>query len=733
MIPDHLTSPVATSDRSPSASGLSRRGFLQAGAVAGGGLLLSLNLPFANREAEAADSFTPNAFIRIGSDGDIVLTMPYVEMGQGTYTSIPMLIAEELEVDLAQVQLEHAPPNEKLYGNPLLAGVQATGNSNAIRAAWQPLRQAGAIARTMLVAAAAKTWKVDPASCHAQSGEVRHEPTGRSARYAELAADAARMVVPENVVLKRPEEFKLIGTPAKRLDTPAKVNGTAVYGIDVRPPGVKIATLAQSPVFGGRVKSVNDAAAKAVKGVRQIVRLDDAVAVVADHMGAAKKGLAALVIEWDDGPHAKLSTEAIVGELEQATLKAGAVAQNIGDVGKAMASAVTKVEATYLVPFLAHAAMEPMNCTVDVRKDSCEVWVGNQVLARAQAAAAKTAGLPLDKVVVHNHLIGGGFGRRLEIDGVIRAVQIAKHVDGPVKVVWSREEDIQHDMYRPCFFDRISAGLDAKGKPVAWSNRFAGSSIIARWLPPGFNNGLDADTTEGAIHLAYAFPNMHVEYLRVEPPGIPTAFWRSVGPSHNVFVTESFMDELAAAAKQDPVAYRRDLLANAPRAKAVLELAAEKAGWGQPLSGRVGRGISLQHAFETYMAQVAEVEVSRNGAVRIRRVVCAVDCGTVVNPDTVRAQIQSAVIFGITAALYGNITLKDGRVEQSNFDTYQLLRIDEAPAIDVHIVQSREPPGGMGEAGTSAIVPAVTNAIFAATGKRLRRLPVDTTALKRPA
>jgi isoquinoline 1-oxidoreductase subunit beta len=733
MIPDHLTSPAAASDRSPSASGLSRRGFLQTGAVAGGGLLLSLSLPFASREAEAADSFTPNAFIRIGSDGSIVLTMPYVEMGQGTYTSIPMLIAEELEVDLGQVQLEHAPPNEKLYGNPLLAGVQATGNSNAIRAAWQPLRQAGAIARTMLVSAAAKRWNVDPATCRTQSGEVLHTPTSKRIKYGELAADAARVPVPENVVLKRPEEFKLIGTPAKRLDTPAKINGTAIYGIDVRPQGVKIATLAQSPVFGGRVKRMDDAAAKAVKGVRQIVRLDDAIAVVADHMGAAKKGLAALVIEWEDGPHAKLNTREIVGELEKATLNAGAVAQNIGDVGKAMAGAVTKVEATYQVPFLAHATMEPMNCTVHVRRDGCEVWVGTQVAARAQAAAAKTAGLPLDKVVVHNHLIGGGFGRRLEIDGVIRAVEIAKHVDGPVKVVWTREEDIQHDMYRPCFFDHISAGLDAKGKPIAWNNRFAGSSIVARWLPPGFNNGLDADTTEGAIHLAYALPNMHVEYVRVEPPGIPTAFWRSVGPSHNVFVTESFMDELAAAAKQDPVAYRRDLLANAPRAKAVLELAAEKAGWGQPLSGRVGRGISLQHAFETYMAQVAEVDVSTNGAVRVRRVTCAVDCGTVINPDTVRAQIQSGIMFGITAALYGNITLKDGRVEQSNFDTYQILRIDEAPVIDVHIVQSREPPGGMGETGTSAIVPAVTNAIFAATGKRLRKLPVDTVALKRPA
>ena len=734
MILDHIASQRGDSDQSGSAKDLSRRMFLRAGAAAGGGLMLSLSLPFASSEVEATDgdSFVPNAFIRIDGDGQIVLTMPYVEMGQGTYTAIPMLIAEELEVDLKQVRLEHAPPNEKLYANPLL-GVQATGGSTAIRAAWKPMREAGAVARTMFVSAAAKRWNVDPASCRAQSGEVLHAPTGRRLKYGELAADAARLPVPENVALKHPEDFKLIGRPAKRLDTPAKVNGTAVFGIDVRPPGVKIATLAQSPVFGGRVKSVDDTAAKAVKGVSQIVRLDDAVAVVADHMGAAKKGLAALAIEWDDGSHAKLSTADIAAELEKATLNSGPVAQNIGDVDKAMASAVTKIEAIYQVPFLAHATMEPMNCTVHVRKDGCEVWVGSQVIGRAQVVAAKTAGLPLDKVVAHNHLIGGGFGRRLEVDGVTRAVQIAQQVDGPVKVVWTREEDIQHDMYRPYWFDRISAGLDEKGMPIAWNHRYAGSSVIARWLPPAFNNGLDPDSTEGAIDLVYSLPNMHVEYLRVEPPGIPTAFWRSVGPSHNVYVTESFVDELAAAAKQDAVAYRRALLDQAPRAKAVLELAAEKAGWGRSLPQRVGRGVSVQFVFGTYMAQVAEVEVSKNGAVRVRRVVCAVDCGTVVNPDTVQAQIQSAIIFGITGALYGEITLKNGRVEQTNFDTYQMLRMNEVPAIEVHIIQSSEPPGGMGEPGTSAIVPAVTNAIFAATGKRVRKLPVDAAALKQSA
>jgi len=713
-------------------SGLSRRVFLMSSVAAGGGLMLGFGLPFfvGDVMADESSSFVPNAFIRIGGDGSVTLTMPYVEMGQGTYTSIPMLIAEELEVALSQVQLEHAPPDEKRYGNPLFGGVQGTGGSSAIRAVWEPLRQAGATARIMLIAAAAKRWKVEPSSCHAERGEVVHKTSERRIGYGALAGDAAQLPIPEKVALKRPEEFKLIGTPAKRLDAPSKVNGTAIYGIDVKLPGLKVATLAQSPVFGGRLKSVDDAAAKAVKGVLQIVRLDDAVAVVADHMGAAKKGLAALVIQWDDGPHATLSIADIARDLEKGTLNPGAVAQNVGDVAKAITRAVTKVDAIYQVPFLAHAAMEPMNCTVHVRKDSCEVWVGSQVIARAQATAAKTTGLPLDKVVVHNHLIGGGFGRRLEIDGVTRAVQIAMHVDGPVKVIWTREEDIQHDMYRPYFLDRMSAGLDEAGMPIAWNHRFAGSSILARWAPPAFNNGLDPDTIDGAINLPYALPNLRVEYLRMEPPGIPTAFWRGVGPSHSVFVVESFMDELAAAAKKDPVGYRRALLDKAPRARAVLQLAAEMAGWGEPLPQGSGRGVALQFVFGTYMAQVAEVEVSQEGEVRVRRVVCAVDCGSVVNPDTVQAQVQGAVIFGVSAALFGQVTLKGGRVEQTNFDTYRVLRMNEAPAIEVHIVKNTEPPGGMGEPGTSAIVPAVTNAIFAATGRRLRTLPVDPAELK---
>jgi isoquinoline 1-oxidoreductase beta subunit len=585
----------------------------------------------------------------------------------------------------------------------------------------------------MLIAAAARRWGVDAKSCRAQDGEVIHQTSGRRLKYGALAADAAKLPVPTNVALKRPEDFRLIGTPAKRLDLSGKVNGTATYGIDARPPGVKIATLMQSPVFGGKVKRVDDAEAKAVKGVRQIVKLDDAVAVVADHMGAAKKGLEALKVEWDDGPNAGLSTHDVADQLKQATLKPGAVAQTIGDVDKAMASAATRVEAMYELPFLAHATMEPMNCTVHFRGSECEIWLGTQAIARVQKMAAQAAALPVEKVIVHNHLIGGGFGRRLEADGAVRAVEIAKQVDGPVKVVWTREEDVQHDMYRPYWFDRIAAGLDKDGKLVAWSNRFAGSSVIARWLPPGFKDGLDPDTTEGAIDLVYGLPNFHVEYVRVEPPGIPTAFWRSVGPSHNVFVTESFIDELAAAAKQDPVAYRRALLDKRPRAKAVLDLAAEKAGWGSPLPKGRGRGISIQFAFGSYLAQVAEVEVAKNGSVRVRRVVCAMDCGTVINPDTVQAQLMSGITFGATAALYGEITLTNGRVEQTNFDTYQMIRMNEAPAIEVHVVKSSEPPGGMGETGTSGVVPAIANAIFAATGKRLRKMPVDANALKQPA
>ena len=716
---------------------LSRRTLITAGAAMGGGLLIGAGFAVAPDEAQAgtgagssATPFVPNAFVRIAPDGQVTLTMAYVEMGQGTYTSIPMLIAEELEVDLKSIRLEHAPPSDKLYANPLL-GIQATGNSNAIRGAFEPMRRAGATARVLLIQAAAQRWQADPSSCRAERGEVVHLPSGRRVKYGILAGDAAKLPVPEKVALKPLAEFKLIGTPAKRLDVPSKVNGTAVYGIDVKVPGMKVATLAQSPVFGGRLRSVDDSKAKAVRGVHQVVRLDDCVAVVADHMGAAKKGLAALVIDWDDGPNAKLGTADIVESMKAASKGPAAVARSEGDFAKGLAGAATRLDAVYEVPFLIHAAMEPLNCTVHVRPDSCEVWVGTQVLSRAQAAAAAVTGLPLDKVIVHNHLLGGGFGRRLEVDSVTRAVQIAKQVDGPVKVIWTREEDVRHDMYRPYFYDRVSAGLDARGRLVAWNDRITGSSIIKRWAPPFYDSakGLDTETIDGAVQPPYALQNVLIEYVNHESP-VPTAFWRGVGPTHNVFVVESVIDELAAAARQDPVAYRLALLENNPRAKAVLQLAADKAGWGRPMAAGQGRGVSVQFAFGTYMAQVAEVEVAKDGSVVVRRVICAVDAGVIVNPDTVRAQVQSAVIFGISGALYGQATLKDGRIEQSNFHDVRVLRINEAPLIETHIVQNAEAPGGIGEAGTSALAPALTNAIHAATGKRLRKLPVDPDQLK---
>jgi len=709
---------------------VSRRQFLTAGAATGGGLLLGWHLDAGARVLAAAAKarppiFAPNAFIRIGTDGGVTLIMNQVEMGQGTYTSMPMLLAEELEVGLDQVRLEHAPPDDKLYANPLF-GDQETGASSSVRAFYEPLRRAGAAARTMLVAAAATTWNADPASCRAQKGVVTHSPTGRTLTYGALADKAARLPVPAQVTLKDPKDFKLIGTPAKRLDTPAKVNGTAQFGIDVRLPGMKIATVAASPVLGGKVASLDDSKAKAVKGVRQIVRLDDLVAVVADNMWSAKQGLLALAIRWDDGPNATLSTADVVQGLAAATQTPGVVARKEGDAAAAIAGAPTKMEAVYQVPFLAHAAMEPINCTVHVRPDRCEVWTGSQVLTRAQATAARVTGLPLEKVVVHNHYLGGGFGRRLEFDYVTQAVRIAKQVDGPVKVIWTREEDIQHDVYRPYYYDRVAAGVDARGQPIAWMHRLAGPAILARYLPAAFKDGIDPDGLDGAVHLLYDIPAIQVEFVRHEEPVVNTGFWRGVGVTHNTFVIESFIDELAAAAKQDPVAYRRALLGKSPRARAVLDLAAQAAGWGQPLPAGRGRGVSLLYSgWGSYLAQVAEVAVSESGEVRVHRIVCAVDCGTVVNPDTVKAQVEGGIVFGISGALWGEVTLENGRVQQSNFNDVRVLRINETPAIEVHLVRNGEPPGGMGEPGTAVTAPAVANAVFAATGKRIRTLPLE--------
>ena len=715
---------------------VSRREFLIAGAAAGGGLLLGWHIDGGPRVAAAAatttaSEFAPNAFIRIGTDGRVTMIMGQVEMGQGAYTAMPMLLAEELEVGLDQVRLEHAPPDEKRYANPIF-GFQATGGSTSVKGLYLPMRRAGATARTMLIAAAAQRWSVDPASCRAERGVVIHTPSRRRIGYGALAPAAAELPIPETVVLKRPEDFKLIGTPAKRLDTPTKVNGTAQYGIDVRLPGMKIATVAASPVLGGKVGGLDEAKAMAVAGVRQIVRLDEVVAVVADHMWAAKQGLAALAIRWDDGANAAVSTADVVKDLAAAAETPGVVARKEGEAAAAIAGAATKLEAVYEAPFLAHVALEPMNCTVQVRKDGCEVWTSSQVLGRVQATAAQVTGLPLEQVVVHNHLLGGGFGRRLEFDYVTQAVRIAQQVTGPVKIIWTREEDVQHDVYRPYYYDRIAAGLDARGRPIAWMHRLVGPAILARWAPPAFRNGLDGDALDGAVDLLYDIPAIQVEYVRHEESVVNTGFWRGVGVTHNTFVIESFIDELAVAAKADPFEYRHALLTKAPRARAVLELAAKEAGWGATLPAGRGRGIALNYggAWDTYLAQVAEVAVSPAGEVRVHRIVCAVDCGTVVNPDTVKAQIEGGVIFGIGGALWGEVTLKNGRVEQSNFHDVRVLRMNETPAIEVHLVRNGEPPGGIGEPGTAVTAPALANAVFAATGKRIRKLPLKPDQLR---
>lgn len=707
---------------------VTRRQFVTVLAAAGGGLLLGYRIerePRAAAMAATPATFAPNAFIRIAADGSVTMVMPQVEMGQGTYTSMPMLLAEELEVAPEQIRLEHAPPDDTLYANPAF-GEQITGASSSVRAFFVPLRRAGVTARTMLVAAAAASWNVDPGSCSARRGAVTHTPTGRTLSYGDLAAKAATLPVPDTIALKAPKDFTLIGTPVKRLDTASKVNGTAQFGIDVRLPGMLIAAVAASPVVGGKVASLDEQKAKAVPGVRQIVRLDDLVAVVAEHMWAAKQGLAALQIRWDDGPNGKMSTAEVVRGLAQASQTAGVTARKDGDPAKALARAAKRIEATYEAPFLAHTTMEPINCTVHVRKDGCEVWTGCQVLSRAQAAAAAVTGLPRENVVVHNHLLGGGFGRRLEVDYVTQAVRIAKLVDAPVKVVWSREEDIQHDVYRPYYYDRIAAGLDPRGKPVAWTHRIVGPAIIARYLPPAFKNGLDIDAVDGAAQLLYDIPAIRVEHVRHEEPVLATGFWRGVGVTHNCFVVESFIDELAAASRQDPVAFRRALLGKSLRAMAVLDLAVKEAGWGRSLPRGRGRGVALLYSdWGTYLAQVAEVETTNSGQVRVHRIVCAVDCGTVVNPDIVRAQIESGVVYGISAALWGEVTIRNGRVEQSNFHDYRALRMNEAPAIEVHLVRSSEAPGGIGEPGTAVTAPALANGIYAATRKRLRKLPLQ--------
>jgi isoquinoline 1-oxidoreductase subunit beta len=718
------------------AQAATRRDFLKiavAGAV-GGGLLIGVSMPARSeiRDGPPTDApFAPNAFIRIDRAGKVTFVMPFIEMGQGTYTSVPMLIAEELEVDVDKVAIEHSPADDKVYVNPLI-GLQMTGGSTAIRGMYVPLRRAGATARVMLINAAATRWNVDPVSCFAKSGSVEHPPSGRRLGYGALVDDAAKLEVPEKVELKDPRDFRLIGTPHRRLDTSGKVNGSAKFGIDSRQPGMKFAVVAISPAFGGRLVSLSEAKARSVPGVTHVVKLDDAVAVVATHTWAAKQGLKAADPVWDAGPNATLSTGDIVAALANASEKAGAVALHVGDAAAALARATNKVDAVYRQPFLAHAAMEPMNCTVHLTRDGCDVWVGTQVPGLTQSAVMNVTGLKKEQVRIHNHLLGGGFGRRLEYDGTVRAVQVARYVEGPVQVIWTREEDIQHDMYRPYYYDRLSAALDGNGNPIAWTHRITGSSIVARYSPSWIKDGVDPDAVDGSANQPYALGDIHVDWVAQEPPpGITTSWWRGVGVTRGTFAVESFMDELAFTAKRDPLDYRLALLNKNPRAAAVLRTAAAQAGWGRPLQPGQGRGVALCIGFGSFIAQVVQVRIDKDGTVVPTHVWCVVDCGIVVNPDTVRAQMESGIVFGLSGALFGEITIKDGRVEQTNFADYRVLRINETPQIAVHITKSTEPPGGIGEPGTSCVMPALTNAIFAACGKRIRTLPVG--AQLRPA
>ena len=716
----------------------SRRQFLKVSAAAGRGLLIGLQIPVLAHAAAAADKdFVPNAWIRIDRDDRVTLRVASSEMGQGVHTAIPMVLAEELECDWSRIVVEMAPA-DKAYTNPII-GQQLTGGSTAIRAFYMPLRQAGASARELLVQAAALTWKVKASECRAANGVVLHSPSNRQLRYGVLVTRAATLPAPGEVFLKEPNEFKLIGKPTARLDTPRKVNGAAVFGIDVKLPGLLTAVVERCPVFGGKLKRFDATRAKAVSGVRQVLAIHSGVAVVADSFWAAKQGRDALVVEWDEGAHAKQSSADVRNRLEQLLKKKPVVARREGDVAKALKGAARTIEAVYETPYLAHACMEPMNCTARVTKDQCELWVPTQGQTGAQFVAGRITGLPPEKIKVHTTYLGGGFGRRGEQDFVAEAVELALRTQAPVKVVWTREDDMRHDYYRPATLNRLTAALDADHKPLAWRHELAGGSIMTRVFPNAIKDGIDRTSVEGAANLPYAFPNLQVSWA-MDSGAVPVGFWRSVGSSQNAYVTECFLDEVAKAAGRDPFELRRSLLALHPRHLGVLELAAQKAGWGQPLPAGRARGIAVAEAFGSFCAQVAEVSIedgqgrtwlpaSRDispskDVVRVHRVVCAIDCGTVVNPDTIMAQMESGIVYGLTAALKGEITLKDGRVEQGNFNDYPLLRIDEMPVVEVHIANSIEAPGGVGEPGTPPIAPAVANAVFALTGKPVRKLPI---------
>jgi isoquinoline 1-oxidoreductase beta subunit len=712
---------------------ISRRDFLKTGALVGGGLMLGFSLPLAEKMGEASEApFVPNAFIRIGTDDVVTVIVNHSEMGQGVYTSLPMLVAEELECDWRKVRVAPAPVDPAY--NHTVFGMQATGGSTSTWTEWDRLRKAGATARVMLMNAAAETWKVNPSSCKAEKGFVIHAPTRKKLSYGQLVEKAAHMKPPQDAPLKQPEDYKLLGKPVKRLDTPDKTNGKAIFGIDFKVPGMFTAVVARPPVFGGKVKSFNGEKAKAVPGVRDVLLIDAGVAVVANDFWSAKVGREALEVVWDEGSNANLSTEDLRKQFAELGKTPGAVARREGDPQQAYSRAGRQLSVEYEVPYLAHATMETLNCLVELREDSCEIWTGTQFQTADRNAAANVAGLKPEQVKIHTVLLGGGFGRRANpySDFVVEAVQVAKALKKPVKVIWTREDDIRGDYYRPMWYDRIAAGLDEMRDPIAWQHTIVGQSILAGtpFEQMLVKEGVDGTSVEGAKEIPYDIPNILVD-LHSPKTGVPVIWWRSVGHSHTAFVVESFIDELAHAAGKDPYEFRRKLLVKHPRHLGVLELAAQKAGWGKPLPPGHARGIAVHESFGSWIAQVAEVSASKDGTVSVHRVVCAIDCGRVVNPDTIKAQMESGIVFGLTAALHGAITIKDGRVEQSNFHDYKMLRMNEMPRVEVYIVPSQEPPGGVGEPGVPPVAPAVANAIFAATGRRIRRLPIRLKELKK--
>lgn len=704
--------------------GMTRRKFIITSAMAGGGLLLACHLPFGRRDLLAAmdNEFAPNAFLRVAPDGRVTVIVNKSEMGQGVYTSLPMLVAEELCCDWRKVTFRASPvaPEYNRPGTP----VMVTGGSTSVRTEWERLSLAGAAAREMLIAAAAKEWKVAPSKCRAENGTVIG-PGGKKLGFGALAAKAATLPVPRNPKLKGGAST-ILGKPLHRLDSPAKINGTAIFGIDVSAPGMLTCVIARPPVFGAKVKTFAPTKAMALPGVRQVVAVDAGVAVVADSFWPALKGRDVLNIEWDEGDGAAISTPAMRAEYARLAKTPGIVTRREGDAVETLAAAAKRFDVEYEVPYLAHAPMEPLNCFVDLKADSCLIRTGTQSQTVDRNAAARVAGLKPEQVTLETTFLGGGFGRRANpaSDFVVQAVQVAKAVKKPVKVIWLREDDIRGGYYRPMWYDRLTACLDDQGMPLAWHHRIVGQSIMAGTpFEAGIKNGIDHTSVEGAADTPYNIPNLQVE-LHTTKNRIPVLWWRSVGHSHTGFVMESFMDELAHAAGQDPYQYRRALLKKHPRILNVLEIAARMSGWGTPLPNGHGRGIAMQESFGSYVAQVAEVSVDPKGQVTVHRVACALDCGKLVNPDTVKAQMESGIAFGLTAALYGAITLKNGRVEQGNFDSYPLIAMNTMPKVEVRIVASSNPPGGVGEPGVPPIAPAVANALFAASGIRVRSLPL---------